>query len=120
LDGVITQRGYFPGDFVRSADKRNNNPPLFTVERTDRMRAIVSVPERDVPFLAVGDAAEVAIDAWPGKKWSAKVSRLTAALDPKNRCMTVEIDLPNPAGHLRSGMYGQATNVFDQSRSRHK
>src|SRR5206468_3379849 len=29
LDGVITQRGYSVGDFIRSADKRNNDAPLF-------------------------------------------------------------------------------------------
>jgi multidrug resistance efflux pump len=112
FDGIITQRGYAPGDLIRSADKRNDDAPLVTIQRTDFMRVIVSIPERDVPFVSVGDAAELEIDALPGKKWSAKVSRVAGALDPKTRTMTVEIDLPNPTGQIRSGMYGRATILF--------
>jgi multidrug efflux pump subunit AcrA (membrane-fusion protein) len=48
----------------------------------------------------------------PGKKWSAKVSRVAEALDPKTRTMPVEIDLPNPTGQIRSGMYGRAAILF--------
>ena len=80
------------------------------------MRAIVSIPERDVPFVDVGNAAELEIDALPGKKWAAKVSRVAGALDPKTRTMTVEIDLPNPTGQIRSGMYGRATILFEKGK----
>ena len=116
LDGVVTQRGYAPGDFIRSADKWNNDVPLLTIQRTDLMRAIVSIPERDVPFVDVGNAAELEIDALPGKKWAAKVSRVAGALNPKTSTMTVEIDLPNPTGQIRSGMFGRATILFEKGK----
>src|SRR5262249_33133597 len=43
FDGVITQRGFFPGDFIRSASE-GTHEPLFTVQRTDKMRVIVQIP----------------------------------------------------------------------------
>jgi HlyD family secretion protein len=112
FDGVITQRGYSPGEFIRSADKRNNDAPLFTVQRMDLMRAIVSIAERDVPFVHIGDAAEMEFDALPGKKWTAKISRVAAALDSKTASMRVEIDLPNPSGLIYPGMHGKAALSF--------
>src|SRR5262249_6417768 len=58
-DGIITQRSLFPGDFVRAATGGSAHVPLLTVERTDRMRVIVQIPDRDVPYADVGDPATV-------------------------------------------------------------
>src|SRR6266545_451608 len=108
-DGIITQRSLFLGDFVRSATGSSAQGPLLTVERTDRMRVIVQIPDRDVPYADPGDAAVVEIDALPGKKFAAKISRIAGSEDPQTRLMRVEIDLPNPTGKIRQGMYGRVT-----------
>ena len=113
FDGVVTQRNFFPGDFIRSANQ-GGNEPLLTVQRVDKMRMIVAVPDRDVPFVDVGAAVEVEIDALPGKKWLAKVSRIAGFEDPRTRTMRVEIDLPNPTGQIRPGMNGKATIVLER------
>jgi multidrug efflux pump subunit AcrA (membrane-fusion protein) len=91
------------------ADLRKDDAALFPIQRTDRMRVVLSLPERDVPLVDPGDPAEVEIDALPGKKWSAKVARIAGSLDFRSRTMRVEIDLPNPTGQLLPGMYGRVT-----------
>jgi multidrug efflux pump subunit AcrA (membrane-fusion protein) len=108
FDGIVTQRGYLPGDFIQSAENGKKAEPLLTIERADLLRVIVSIPERDVPFVERGDAVEVTIDAFPDRKWSAKVSRVAGAVDRKTGGMRVEIDLPNPTGQIHSGMTGNA------------
>ena len=115
FDGVITQRRFFPGDYIRSANE-GSNEPLLTVERTDKFRVIVQIPDRDVPFADPGDDAYVLIDALPGRKLPAKVSRVAGYEDPQTRLMRVEIDLPNPTGKIRHGMYGQVTIILDEDR----
>jgi RND family efflux transporter MFP subunit len=115
FEGVITQRSLFPGDFVRAATEGGGIAPLLTVQRTDRMRVIVQVPDRDVPFTDPDDPAVVEIDALPGQKFPAKVSRLAQSEDPATRLMRVEIDLPNPSGKIRNGMYGHVTIILDRS-----
>ena len=72
------------------------------------MRTIVQVPDPDVPFCNLGDPATVRIDALGGRVFKGKVSRMAEAEDLKDRTMRVEIDLPNPDGMLRDGMYGRA------------
>jgi RND family efflux transporter MFP subunit len=107
-DGVVTKRNFFRGDFIQSADQ-DANTPLLVVDRTDLMRVVVQVPDRDVPFTNAGEEATVDIDALPGSRFSGKVSRIADAEDPLTRTMRVEIDLPNDKNLLRQGMFGMAT-----------
>jgi RND family efflux transporter MFP subunit len=112
-DGVVTKRNFFRGAFIRSPDQ-GGLVPLLSVSRTDVMRVIVQVPDRDVPFISSGNAAKVQIDALPGSEFPGKVSRMADAEDPLTRTMRVEIDLPNPQNTLREGMYGRVTIRLSQ------
>ena len=111
--GVVTHRGYFPGDFIRSATEGNTRP-MFTVARNDLMRIVTKISDLDVPYADIGDPAVVTIDALPGVKLPGKISRFTEAEIPNERTMVTEIDIPNDEnspshGRLRDGMYGFAT-----------
>lgn len=108
FDGVVTHRGFHPGAFIRSATA-GGDLPLLTVVRTDLMRVVVRVPDRDVILTDAGDPAEVTIDALPGQSFRGEVSRVGESEDPTTRTMRIEIDLPNPEGLLRTGMYGRAS-----------
>jgi RND family efflux transporter MFP subunit len=114
FDGVITGRNLFPGDFVRAANQGGVFEPLLTIQRTDLMRVVVQVPDRDVPFVDPGDVADIEIDAIASEKFTGKVSRLANAEDPTTRLMRVEIDVPNPTGRIRHGMFGKVTIVLDR------
>ncbi|MBN9520663.1 efflux RND transporter periplasmic adaptor subunit [bacterium] len=110
--GVVTRRSFHPGDFIRSADG-GGGVPVLSVERTEVMRVVVQVPDRDVPFVSVGDPAVVEIDALGGAVYRTtperriEVARAAEAEDPHTRMMRTEIDLPNPDGRLRRGMFGR-------------
>jgi RND family efflux transporter MFP subunit len=112
FDGVITQRRYFLNDYIRSANEAGNEP-MLTVETTDKFRVIVQMPDRDVTATRIGATAFVEIDALPGEKIQAKVSRKADREDPDTRLMRVEIDLLNPNGKISDGMYGKVTIVLD-------
>ncbi|MBP3953928.1 efflux RND transporter periplasmic adaptor subunit [Gemmata sp. G18] len=112
--GVVTRRTYNIGAFIKSADQ-GATQPLLAVARTDVMRVVVQVPDRDVPYVSLGDPAvfEVASDTrvvFPTRG----ISRLAKYQDPSTRMMRVEMDVDNPptAGHpdgvLFSGAYGHA------------
>jgi RND family efflux transporter MFP subunit len=115
FDGVITKRTVFPGDFIRAATGGMSGPPLLTADRTDKLRVVVDVPDRDAPYADVGDEATIEVDALPGLLFKAPVARISEAEDPQTRMMRVEIDLPNSAGKLRHGMYGRVTIVLEKA-----
>jgi RND family efflux transporter MFP subunit len=112
-DGYITQRSKLPGDFVKAADEGAAGTPLLTVERTYKMRVVVQVPDRDVPYCQPGCRAAVEIDALPGKEFEAKVSRIARSEDTGTKLMHVEIDVDNPTREIRQGMFGWVTIYLD-------
>src|SRR5262249_20522914 len=97
---------------------QGGNTPLLAVERTDVMRVVVQVPDRDVPYVSAGDPAVVEIDALPGVVFETKgeskvgVSRWADAEDPTTRTMRTEINVKNPDDVLRHGMYGRVTLIL--------
>jgi RND family efflux transporter MFP subunit len=111
-DGVVTFRGFHPGDFVRAADTGASRP-LFTVARTDKMRVVTSIPDRDVPYLERGRPAEIRFDALTGQTFSGTVARFAETEDPQTRTMRTEIDLDNGSKMLREGMYCAVTIVLN-------
>ena len=114
-DGVVIFRGesVHPGTFIRSAAE-GIGVPLLTVARDDKMRTIVLVPDRDVPYCKVGDPATVQLDALAGRVFKAKVSRIAESEDLKDRTMRVEIDIDNPDHALRDGMFGRAEILLEK------
>lgn len=106
--GVVTRRSYHVGDFVRSADAGGERVPMLTVERTDLLRVVVQIPERDVPFVDAGDTAVFEADAL-GRRETVAVARVADAEDAHTRMMRIELDVPNPDGKLRRGMFGRVT-----------
>jgi multidrug resistance efflux pump len=112
--GVVTLRSFHVGDFIRSAEG-GGETPILNVARTDKVRVVTYVPDRDVPFTDVGDKAELTLDALPDETFQGTVSRYAETEDPQTRTMRVEVDLPNPDDRLREGMYGLLTIILDES-----
>lgn len=117
FDGVVTRRNYHPGAFI-GAQVSGGAGALLTVARTDLMRVIVQVPDRDVVFANEGDPALLTIDGLDGREFRGSVARIANYEDPTTRTMRVEIDLQNREGLLRDGMYGHATIELSASSNR--
>lgn len=121
FDGIVTRRWVDRGATVKDPGMR-----LLTVMRTDKIRVIIDVSERDVPFLRAdtsagsksvpGNTATVQIPAlqaiYPSLEFKGSVTLHAAALDPMTRTMRTEIHLPNPEGYLKPQMTGTATVVL--------
>ena len=107
LDGVVSDRKLDPGPLVGPT---SGSGAILTVERIDTLRFFISVNEREVSGLRVGQEAYVELDAFPGKKYAGKVVRISPSFDPVTRTLDAEVHLKNP-GELRSGMYGRAAIV---------
>jgi RND family efflux transporter MFP subunit len=117
--GVVTQRALYPGDFVRAASAGGaQQQPLLTVQRTDKLRVVVQVPARDVPYTDADDLATLELDDMPGVKLQAPIARTAGAQDPNTRLMRVEVDLPNPDGRIKPGMFGRASILLERAPDR--
>ena len=111
-NGVVTSRNYHRGDFIREATG-GDSPAVLSVARTDLMRVVIYVPDRDVPYLDRGDRAVVRVDALGGEEFEGTVSRYSDMEMAANRSMRAEVDLPNPSGRLKDGMYGMTSILLE-------
>jgi RND family efflux transporter MFP subunit len=104
--GVVTERNVVRGDFVQPATAMTAKP-LLTLARSDVVRVFVDVPEMESPWVETGRAGYVSVQALPDRFVEGKVTRTSWALGA-NRTLRTELDLPNPDGLLRPGMYATA------------
>jgi RND family efflux transporter MFP subunit len=110
FDGVVTERLADPGGFVQNAGTNQAAAkPVLKVVRDQVLRVLVPVPEASIPKVRIGQAAAVAVDAFPKEVFRGTVSRFAGALDPRSRTMLTEVDLPNPERRLKPGMYARVT-----------
>jgi RND family efflux transporter MFP subunit len=104
FDGVVTARNVDTGDLVK-ADDNNGGTPLFTIQRDDVVRVQVNVPQSGAVGLQDGLTAQVHIPELPGSTFEGHVARNSVALDAASRTMVAQVDVPNPDGVLKPGLY---------------
>jgi HlyD family secretion protein len=107
---VVSETRVNVGDFVRGPAE---NKPLFVVTTTERVVVVVQIPGQDVSLLDRGDSATVNFFGPPVQTMKGEVSRTAYGLDPKTQTLRAEIDLPNPDGRLRAGMYCSVAVVLE-------
>ncbi len=110
--GVVVQRNVVRGDFVQPATLATAKP-LFTVASSDVVRIFVDVPEMEAAQIVVGAKGRIHVQALPKQTIEGTVTRTSWALGP-NRTLRTELDIPNPQGLLRPGMYASAEIVLQQ------
>lgn len=107
FDGVIIRRNMDEGAYVRTPGS-DRATPLFTLARTDRVRVVLHVPEREVLAIQPGCRAAIELSALGKEVAEGRVARTSRALNDQ-KTMRVEIDVENPKGRLYPGMYGRVT-----------
>jgi len=110
IAGVVVSVGITPGEFV------DTTGGAFTVADLSVVLVLAQVPEASAPLIAVGDAARVRVASGGGRSWDGKVVALGAALDSQARTLPARIQLANPDGALRSGMFVAVTLTSDHGR----
>src|SRR5262249_3913283 len=103
-DGVVTRRNVNTWDLVQPTPVAKGHP-LFVVEQVDPVRVFVNVQEMEAVWVRDGDAALIRPQSLPGQQFKGKVTRNSGALQPQNRTLRTEIDLPNAEGKLLPGMF---------------
>ena len=76
---------------------------------------VANVPASGAGDVALGQRATFQSATLPGKTFSGLVTFIQPVIDPKMRSLGVRIELSNPDGLLRPGLFGDVTLVGDAS-----
>jgi RND family efflux transporter MFP subunit len=99
IAGVVTARTVNPGTTVDAAT------PLVTVVDLSTVWIVGDLYERDFSRVSVGTPATVTTTAYPDLRILGKVAYIDPQVRAETRTAKVRVEVPNPAGQLRLGMY---------------
>jgi RND family efflux transporter MFP subunit len=107
VDGFVGKRFLDPGAFV------GPNSPVASVVDIRTVRMVANLVEKDSKRVPAGTSAQVEVDAFPGEKFSGRVSRVAPVFDPATRTAEMEIEIPNGNYRLKPGMYARVVLTVD-------
>lgn len=105
FDGVVTARTTDKGQLIAAGTP--NDPGLFTVSDTHRLRVYVHVPQSYSAELKAGDVANLTVPEYPGQTFQATLVSTSGAVNDQSGALLVELQLDNAAGLLKPGDYAQ-------------
>lgn len=108
INGVVLARKVEPGQTVAASLQA---PVLFTLaEDLSQMELQVNVDEADVGQVKAGQKASFSVDAWPGRKYPASISRVSYGSQVAEGVVSYPtvLDVSNDDLSLRPGMTATA------------
>lgn len=97
--GTVAMIDLRPGSYVKRGSM------LTRIQDYTQVWLMVSVPEKDLGFIAMGTPARVTLPNLPGREILSKVEYVYPTVDAKTRTGKVRLVLDNPDGQLRPGAY---------------
>jgi len=82
---------------------------VASVQQLDRVYADFALPQREVGSLHAGQTVTLALDAYPGRTFSGKVSAVNPKVDGGTRNIQVEATFANPGQALVPGMFASVS-----------
>ena len=97
--GYIIERNALPNAYVQPETK------LYTIADLSTVWVYANVFQSDVGRLKPGDAAQVTVDAYPGRHFNGRIDQILPQVDPVTRTVRVRLVFANPGVVLKPGMY---------------
>lgn len=86
---------------------------IAQIAQTDDLEIKVSIPERFISRITMGQEAVVTFDAYPGIEFVAKVFEVSPVLDTTSRTMSVKLRLTKADERVKVGMYARVRLVTE-------
>jgi len=105
ISGVITDQQVTNASGLQGL----SSPNPFTISDLSRVWIMCDVYENDLPTVRLGDKVDVRLNAYPSQTFTGTIGNVSPVLDPNLRTAKVRIEVHNPNGIMRVGMFGSAT-----------
>ncbi len=107
ITGFVMDRKAFPQTSV------NPDTELYTVSDFSTVWAVADIFEYEVPFVKVGQHAEMQLSYYPGKTWGGRVAFIYPIVDPTTHTVKVRMEFRNPNFVLKPQMFADVDLKID-------
>jgi multidrug efflux pump subunit AcrA (membrane-fusion protein) len=98
-NGIVIMKSVEHGMFVKPGMM------LYTIADISRVWVYVDVYEYELPWIRLGQEAEMTLASYPGRTFRGKVSFVYPYMDKKSRTNKVRLEFDNPGLDLKPNMY---------------
>lgn len=102
IGGVVIERVASQGQYVNVGD------PIYRIADFSHLWVELDIYESDMMWLRYGQEVDFTIQAYPGQVFTGRISFIDPRLDQSTRTVKARVDVPNPDGRLRPGMFVSA------------
>lgn len=78
---------------------------LYRIADLSNLWLLADVYEYEMPWVSVGQDVLITVQSMPEHEFHGKVIFIYPYMEAKSRTVKVQVEVPNPAGELRPGMY---------------
>jgi RND family efflux transporter MFP subunit len=115
--GVITKRYSDTGALIQAGTtSETQSMPVVQLAEWSLLRLVIPVPESAVPLVRLGSTVQVHV-AVLNRDFPGRVARFADALNEETRTMHTEIDVENPRGTLKEGMYAEVKLALQENKN---
>ena len=107
VTGFVMDRKAFPQTAITP------EMDLYLIADLSTIWANAQIYEYEVPYVHVGQMAQMELSYYPGKKYSGRVTYIYPTVDPQTRTVTVRLEFPNPHFDLKPDMYSEVNLKID-------
>ena len=112
FSGYITKRLLDLGSLVSSSPQGQNS--IFILSDISKLKILVSVLEKDIPFLENVREVTLTTDAYPGEIFTAQFKKMSQSIDLSTRTMPTQVDIDNRDNLLKPGMFAKIDLILDK------
>jgi len=109
FDGYVEKRLVNLGELVKT------QMPVMAIVRVDPLKVIAEIPEKMAPWIKDGQPVQLQVDAYPDRKFTGKVSRISPAVNTATRAFPFEALVPNPDAVLKPGTFARVHIESDKT-----
>lgn len=101
--GQVKERSVTQGQYLKV------QTPVMVIVNVDPMRVRLRVPEKMAAWVKTGQEVTVSVEAYPGRTFTGKITRINPSVDQQTRAFEVEALIDNREAVLKPGFFVKAT-----------
>lgn len=101
VSGIVTEKKALQGMRFMAGET------LYQVADLSALWVVADVFEQDLAWVKPGAKARIKVDAYPDKVFEGAISYIYPSLNAETRTLPVRVELANPHGLLKPGMFAQ-------------
>jgi Cu(I)/Ag(I) efflux system membrane fusion protein len=102
IGGIVIEKNAAEGMYVDTGMK------IYTIADLSQMWLLLDAYESDMMWLRYGQEVSFEVQAYPGRSFAGTISFIDPRLDTATRTVKLRVNVPNPDGLLKPGMFVSA------------